>query len=76
MLNEIGQRQKLYDITYKWTLKNTTHDECLKKKLTHRYRELVVNSEEKGGTGEGHDRSRGLRGANYYKINKLQGYTV
>ena len=47
-----------------------------KKKLTHRYRELVVNSEERRGTGEGHDRSRGLRGTNYYKINKLQGYTV
>jgi len=36
-----------------------------KKKLTHRYRELVVNSGERRETGEGHDRSRGLRDINY-----------
>ena len=44
---------------------NTLVNVKKKKKLTHRYRELVVNSGERREMGEGHDRSRGLRDINY-----------
>ena len=46
-----------------WNLKNKQMN-IAKQKQTHRYRELVVTSGERGG-GEGQDRGRGLRGTNY-----------
>ena len=64
MLNEIGQTEKLYHL-YVDSKKYNTLVNVKKKKLTHRYRELVVNSGERRETGEGHDRSRGLRDINY-----------
>ena len=38
----------------------------IKKKQTHRYTEQTNGYQWREGRGEGQDRSRGLRGTNYY----------
>ena len=68
MLSEISQTEKekycMISLTfgiYKIKLVSIT-----KQKPTHRYREQTSGYQWGEGKGEGQDRSRGLRGTNYY----------
>ena len=51
MLNEIGQTEKLYHLYVDSKKYNTLVNVKKKKKLTHRSRELVVNSGERRDGG-------------------------